>query len=126
MGYKKLKKKIERCIDKTSFPPKYDPKKWEKKSFNCYLYALDACADFRKEWYECRIEPGFLSRAEKNEYLYIKERTLQYFIEDCEELNLNISETTLDEKINKNEYKIAVYVENHRDYHFVRQDSDGK
>lgn len=125
MGYKKLKKKIEKCIDKTSFPPKYEPKKWEKKSYNCYLYALDACADFRKEYSKYWIAPGFLSRGKKNDYRDTKKKVLQYFIEDCKILKLNVSKTSLEEKIAEDEYKIAVYVWKDEDYHFVRQDSNG-
>lgn len=125
MDYKKLKEKIERCIEETVFPPKYDPKKWEKKMFNCYLYALDACTDFREEYYECLFVPGFLSRGEKNDYRHTKEKVLKYFIEDCKILKLNVSKTSLKEKTAEDEYKIAVYVWKDEDYHFVRQDSNG-
>lgn len=127
--YKVLKRELKKCISKNNYPPQYSPQKWNNKKFNCYLYALDLCMDFQPYLDDGRIVPGipgFLSRAENNDYREIKEKTLQYFIEDCEILNLNISETTLDEKINKNEYKIAVYVEEYDDFHFVRQDSNGK
>lgn len=126
MVYKILNKEIESCVKKTHFPPKYNKRKWKSKNFNCYMYALNACMDFRKYYNEgCHIAPGFLSRGIENDFENTEEKILQYFIEDCKVLNLNIAETLLEEKIAKNEYKIAVYVWEDIDYHFVRQDSNG-
>lgn len=123
--YKILSEHIKRCLKTVNYPPRYSPKKWAKKEFNCYMYALDICMDFSRYRHKCRIAPGFLSRGKENDYTDNKEDTLQYFMEDCKVLNLNISETTMNEKIKKNEYKVAVYVEENWDYHFIRQDSNG-
>lgn len=123
--YKLLRKRIEKILKTTNYPPKYNPDKWRKKKFNCYMYALDICMNFSKYRPTCRIAPGFLSRGEKNDYNDTREETIQYLIEDCKVLNLNIAETTMEEKIKENEYKIAVYVKKYCDYHFIRQDSNG-
>lgn len=126
--YEQLKENVKKCVKSAMIPPKYEPYKWSGKKFNCYMYALEACMDFSECLYEseCVIAPGFLSRGEKNDNRDTEEVTIQYLKEDCKILNLNISETTLDEKVSENEYKIAVYIQEYFDYHFIRQDSNGK
>ena len=125
MNYKKLIKKIKKFVRKASYPPSYNLSKWEEKSFNCYIYALDLCANINLDGY-C-IAPGFFSRGQENDYDGTEENTIKYFKDDCEVLNLNVLETAIDEKIAKKEYKIALYVsKNGDDFHFVRQDSNGK
>ena len=106
-------------------PPVYNPNEWDG-SFNCYMYALNICSDF----IEYRTNPGFLQENEeyiKNEGIlsYNKENLIQFFKEDCKHLKLKVVETTLNEKVESNEYKIAIYLNSEGRSHFTRQDSNG-
>ena len=105
--------------------PVYNPNEWEG-SFNCYMYALNICSNF----IGYRTNPGFLQNNEeyiKNEGIlsYNQENLIRFFKDDCNELKLNVAETTLNEKVKSNEYKIAIYLNSNGGYHFARQDSNG-
>ena len=124
MTHQEFINEVKKTIKNQPIPPHYNPKEWTNKNFNCYIYALRACMDFESPlrfW----IAPGFISRGENNDYRDTISYTLNYFKEDCEALGLKVLPSTLEEKIGKNEYKIAVYVKEGKDYHFVRQDSNG-
>lgn len=124
MTHQEFINEVKKTIKNQPIPPHYNPKEWKNKNFNCYIYALRACMDFESPlrfW----IAPGFISRGENNDYRDTISYTLNYFKEDCEALGLKVLPSTLEEKIGKNEYKIAVYVKEGKDYHFVRQDSNG-
>lgn len=122
MRYKEFIDLIKKNVRSATIPPHYNPNEWNEKEFNCYAYALGICMNF--DDFD-RIVPGFLSRGILNDYNDTKEETIQYFKYDCEILGYKVTETTLDEKIGKNGYKIAAYVSEYRDFHFVRQDSNG-
>ena len=124
MTHQEFINEVKKTIKNQPIPPHYNPKEWKNKNFNCYIYALRACMDFESPlrfW----IAPGFISRGENNDYRDTISYTLNYFKEDCEALGLKVLPSTVEEKIGKNEYKIAVYVKEGKDYHFVRQDSNG-
>lgn len=108
-------------------PPLYNPDEWDG-SFNCYMYALNICSDF----IGYRTNPGFLVEDVKQEYTkkeglldYDKKNLIQLFKEDCKELKLKVKETSMNEKVEFNEYKIAVYLNSNGGYHFTRLDSNG-
>lgn len=101
-------------------PPSFNPEEWNEKTFNCYAYALDICANVVHRL----INPGFLSRGQKNICEDTKECVIGHFLEDCIFLNLKAKKTTFDEPISSNEYKIAFYLKNNG-YHCARQDDDG-
>jgi len=122
--YEEFVDQIKKTIQKQPIPPNYAPDEWEDKNFNCYLYALRACMNF--DYYGFWIAPGFISRKLENDYKNTKKFTLEYFKEDCEALGLQVLPTKVENPIGANEYKIAVYVKYGRDYHFARQDSNGK
>lgn len=121
--YEQFINRVKEAIHNQPISPNYNPDEWEGISFNCYAYALRACMHF--DFFGYCIAPGFISKGKKNDYRATKEHTLQYFKEDCEVLGLQVIPTELKEKTGANEYKIAVYLEEGYDYHFVRQDSNG-
>lgn len=108
-------------------PPVYNPNEWEG-SFNCYMYALNINTNF----IGYRTNPGFLVEEIKQEFAkkeglldYNKKNLIQLFKEDCKQLKLKVIETTLNEKVDSDEYKIAVYLNSNGGYHFVRKDIEG-
>lgn len=109
---------VKKISAQSILPPIYDPSQW-KGSFNCYAYALNISSDF----IEYRIYPGFISNIQVKKY---DEESLIYaFKEDCKVLKLQTIKTTIDEKIDSNEYKIALYLNSTGGFHFTRQDNDG-
>ena len=114
---------VKEVISNQPIPPQYDPTKWEEKRFNCYAYAMRICMDL-SQYYNCTW-PGFISEGAKNNYKDTKKSLLKHFKKDCESLGLKVLPTTISEEIQKNEYKIAVYLYKGRDFHFARQDSNG-
>lgn len=120
--YERVINQVKEVVGNQPIPPHYNPKEWKGKKFNCYAYAMRMCMNL--DGYA--IIPGFISRGNTNDYRDTKEYTLDYFKEDCEALGLKLFPTNLEEKINENEYKIAVYVKSGWDFHFARQDSNGE
>jgi len=118
--YEEFIQQVKDTISIQPIPPQYNPSEWRAKRFNCYAYALQACMNLTR--YD--IVPGFI--AGYSDYIPTKECTLQYFKEDCEALGLEVVTSDLKEQVSANEYKIAVYLNEGRDFHFIRQDSDGK
>ena len=122
-----LIKICKNAVEMASIPPQYNPDEWKGKEFNCYAYALRICVDLRA-YYNREIVPGFLSIGKNAFYQESPETMLKLFKQDCETLNLKVSETSLNEPLNENEYKVAVYAcacGNYKDFHFIRQDSNG-
>lgn len=118
---------VKLLSSKSTIPPIYNADEWHG-SFNCYMYALNICSDF----IGYRTNPGFLVEEIKQEYAkkeglldYNKKNLISLFKEDCNELKLKVIETTLNEKVESNEYKIAIYLNSTGGYHFIRQDSNG-
>ena len=110
-----------------SIPPQFNLDEWKGKEFNCYAYALRICVDLGA-YYKREIVPGFLSIGKNEYYRDGPEAIVKLFKQDCEILNLKVSETSLNEPLNENEYKVAVYAcvcGSYRDFHFIRQDSNG-
>lgn len=120
--YEEFINQVKEIVGKQPIPPHYNLDEWTGKSFNCYAYAMRICMDL--DDYD-DIIPGFISRGKANDYCDTKECILKYFKEDCEALGLQLFPTDLEEKINENEYKIAVYVNTGYDFHFARQNSNG-
>lgn len=114
--------RVKEVVGNQPIPPNYNPDEWKGKKFNCYAYAMRICMDLDAY----NIIPGFISRGKANDYRDTKEYTLKYFKEDCKALELQLFPTDLEEEINENEYKIAVYVNPDYDFHFARQDSNGE
>lgn len=124
-AYEEFIKHVKKAIQEQPIPPKYNPDEWEDKNFNCYLYAMRACMNF--DFFGYKIAPGFISeQIVESKPKFDKEYVLLHLKKDCEILGLNIVPSKIDEPIGANEYKIAVYVFEGRDYHFARQDSNGK
>lgn len=126
--YEEIINQLKDVIHNQPIPPHYNPDEWENKEFNCYAYALRACMNFNDDVKETGVfpKPSFISLGEENCYRVTKERILTYFKEDCEALGLQVFPTELEEQIGANEYKIAIYVKEDYDFHFARQDSNGK
>ncbi len=127
--YEEFVEEVKNFISNQKNPPKYNPENWKNKSFNCYLYVLQACMDFSVyEEYLHMIVPGFLSRnkIENKTYKDTENCVIERFEDDLKALGFQAVPTTLEERISKKEYKIAVYVKENFDYHFARQDSNGK
>ena len=122
-AYEEFINQVKKTIQEQPIPPMYNPDEWKDKNFNCYLYALRACMNF--DYFGYKIAPGFIFKEIESKPKFDKEYVLRYLKKDCEILGLNILPSKIDEPIGENEYKIAVYVFERRDYHFARQDSNG-
>jgi len=125
--HQEIIRQIKKAIDNQSIPPHYNPSEWTGKNFNCYAYALRACFDFNEKIKKKGVfpRPSFISSVQRDVFKITKKHTLEYLKKDCEALGLQLFPAELDEQIDDNEYKIAVYVKTGYDYHFARQDSDG-
>lgn len=120
---KKFINQVKKAVKNQPIPPIYNPSEWEEKDFNCYAYAMRVFMNL--DFYGPFIGPGFISNGILNNYKSTKKCTLKYFKKDCEALGLKVLPTYLEEEINANEYKIAVYVNPGYDFHFARQDANG-
>ena len=118
----KFIKQVKQVVSNQPIPPEYNPVEWNGKRFNCYAYAMRICMNLSGY----RICPGFISRGADNNYEATEESVLKLFMEDCECLGLKVLPTTISAIIRKNEYKIAIYVKEGDDFHFVRRDRNGK
>ena len=120
----KFIKKVKRKVRRQKFPAIYNPKSWNGKYYNCYLYALRARTNVKNmEWY---VVPGFISNGRVN-YLMTTENLVKHFMEDLSELGLKAVKTSARSRPRPNSYKIAIYVnEVKKDFHFARQDSNGQ
>lgn len=115
---------VRKIVCSQPIPPVYNPDEWSKnpRDFNCYAYALQ----INMNLFGIEFRPGFTTGNLINRKDYTAGFILKNVLIDCENLGLNISETTIDEKIKCNEYKIVVYFINRFSFHFIRQDSNGK
>lgn len=97
-----------------------------RDSTNCYSYAIGStypCLELYRIGAICgkkEIDKNFSSKEEIVELLY----------EDLKVLKLKIEKSSKDEKINSNQYKIALFVQIYadnkiHDYHFLRFDENG-
>ena len=125
--HKDFMRHLKTTIKRQPIPPKFNPKDWKEKRFNCYAYAMRACMDFRNIPDNMFPRPGFISKGELSDHYSLTSKyILKYFKKDCKALGLRALRTTLTEKLSENEYKIAVYCSECDDFHFIRQDSNGK
>ncbi len=127
-------------LEIVDYPPKYLSdylfymKKKREFALNCYAYAMQFKFDahdfvYLHETYP--YNPGVIGgiknyRLPKDYYSLI-----EYFLQDCKVLGIDVDFSTLDEKIYDDEYKIAILLGNDinqitgvPNYHFVRQNSD--
>lgn len=118
---------VKLLSSQSTIPPTYNPDEWHG-SFNCYMYALNINTNF----IGYRTNPGFLVEEIKQEFAkkeglldYNKENLIKFFKDDCKELKLKVTETTMNEKVESNEYKIAIYLNSVGRSHFTRQDGNG-
>lgn len=111
--------------------PKWQPEFWKKipekwiKNTNCYSYVMDQLNTGK--YYEGKVQPGTLKN-ESNKYEFY----------DCNEIINKVKEDynwysilpcTLTDSLPCNRYRIALVIDNegeHTDYHFYRQDNNGK
>ena len=91
---------------------------------NCYSHALGLTKPYLTLY---RVGAISNNKQITEEYKSIDEIVNLLFL-DCKELNLKITKSSLDEKIEENEYKIALFVSIYRNghigYHFWRFDGD--
>ena len=109
------------AIHNQSIPPVYNPVEWEGKKFNCYAYALQIKMSINP----MELGVGFTTGKEAKRKEYTAEFVLEQFLIDCKNLNLNCSKIQIDDQIEKDEYKVALYVWKNWSYHLKRQDRDG-
>lgn len=113
---------VKEIFSTRTIPPSFNPNEWKEKSFNCYAYCFDICTNL----IGYRTNPGFLVGLDSGDYNYNKESLINFFKQDCNELNLHVAETTMDEEISDNEYKIALYLNSKGGFHCARQDANGQ
>ena len=120
--YEKKIQEIRKVLNKTVYPPVFEPDFWENCQVNCYAYALNINVEDNKKmiWY-----PGCIS--DKNNKQEIKSSITIPLQKDLDFIGLKyrINEWTL----KPDEYRIAIYrflSENKIGFHIVRQDKDGK
>lgn len=126
--HEEIIKCIKEVVDSQPIPPHYNPNEWKGKNFNCYAYAMRICIDFCEDELKKMVIPGFLS---KTNYQCTKRSIIKCFKNDCKVLGLKVNSSSISKPIKQNEYKIAVYIKEgafykRGDFHFARQDSNGK
>lgn len=128
MNIVKIREKILRSRDNSSFLPNYngDFEFYNCNKFNnCYAYALQLRLELRKKW--PHFTPGFLSDTlPKNDWYDLD--TLIYCIQrDCETIGIDVTRSDLEEILLPNQYRVKLI--NHfygtsKDYHFFRENDD--
>ena len=128
--YLKLYVKICRMI------PEYEEGRF-KGNINCYFYALDLPLPnvFSESFESITNLPFCTNLGEISALKYFRHRflvptstdLLDYVYTDLDTLKINAYDSAINLPIRHNGYKIAIFFENNkrRDYHFVRQNSDG-
>ena len=92
-----------------------------RNNTNCYSHALGTTQ---------MIRVGQISRKKDTNEKYISfEEIIELLIADLESLNLQLEESSVEEKISENQYKIALFVKKWSngeiaDYHFWRCDNE--
>jgi hypothetical protein len=111
----------------TGSEPKYDPAKWNnnyniKDTHNCYAYALNKIVSNRKG----KPQPGYYSKfpsLNNNDY------KCNVFLKRLKKDIPSLYVTKFNGKCKKGFYKAFIAIDpkqNDHDYHFYRQDSNGK
>jgi len=127
-SYTEIVETYKRVILSQPFPPRDDSSEWELLHVNCYAVALQLKMANLSPFLH-RIAPGFLTKEITScifptNILY-PEHIIRGFKRDCHALGRSCRKTTLHGKIPPNSYKVAVYCKPGRDFHFIRQNSDG-
>ncbi len=107
--------------------PKYEPNKWNnnyniKDTHNCYAYALNKIVSNRLG----KPQPGYYSRFP---HLKDKDYACNVFLKRLKKDIPSLYVTKFNGKCKKNYYKAFIAFDpkkNDHDYHFYRQDSNGK
>lgn len=137
---KVIVKDIIKSLQFASYPPDYNEdylfymQKRRDFAFNCYAYAMQFRFDAHDLVYlhqSYPYNPGVLSGI-KNYRLPKDYYTLmEYFLQDCRILGIDIDFTTMDEKSDDDSYKVAILLADEinpvtqvPNYHFIRQNSD--
>lgn len=118
---KEFTDRARKVIHKQPIPPAYNPVEWENMKFNCYSYALQLKINIENR----QLPIGFTTGRVAQRKDYKAKFVLEQFLVDCKNLNLNCTEIHIDDKIGKDEYKVALYVWEDFSYHLKRQDSNG-
>ena len=108
--------------------PKYEPSRWNTKnsikgSHNCFSYALNQLVSHRMD----KPQPGYFS---KHPHISNKEYNCKSFYTRLKSDIPSLYRTKFGSRCKKGYYKVFLAVDNDlskdTDYHFYRQDSDGK
>lgn len=120
--------KIRKYLAKNCYPPKFDPKKWKnaQRGCNCYSYVLDIpVKDTSKDiWI-----PGCISNEDFDGDLWSPEHIVSNLERDLKSLGIQFRKDK--SQLKKGEWRIAIYyISSYHDlpieFHFARQDRDGK
>ena len=120
---------IKKIVSGNSFPFSYQPELWEKfkSTTNCYAYALNALYPNRfpeNELYYLGAFSGNEWRLPRKE-----DHPVDLLFEDLDVLGLNVRDSTLEESVPKNAYKICLLSRRvgllGGNFHFFRQDVEG-
>lgn len=121
--YLRKVKVVRKILESNTYPPKYEPKKWEWCKANCYAYALDIPVSDSKQtiWI-----PGCISDEREEPVIFtgITERLKN----DLKYLGISYRED--DGNLKEGEWRIAIYYRpTPHDwpigFHMSRQDNDG-
>ena len=112
----KIKPMVHRKLDKANFE-----KYISRKNTNCFAFAIGSTYPY-SEMYRLGTISG--SRAENQKISSIEE-VKKFFFEDMKTLELETVESSEEEKLSDNQYKIALFVKIYadnkiHDYHFLR------
>jgi hypothetical protein len=129
-------------VNNLSFPPNYHADLFfyykARLYFNCYAYAMQfniPISTFSDNFYN----PGFLSNSTPENVLYDANSLISSFINDCDFLGISYKETSIEDTMEDDSYKIGILLENRSrildktgmflenndeegpDFHFIRQ-----
>lgn len=126
----KKKEKIQlicKSIKENRYPLKISKKDTYLKG-NCYAYAIGSKYEESDTYYDREYIYNLGSISNLPDPATSKEAE-NAFIADMKVLDISVRESYLKEKVKKGEWKIALFFEednNFHDFHFIRQDEDGK
>ncbi len=104
----------------------------QNPNFNCYAYALGLKTPnkyFNLRWDGLNIyNPGTISQFKI--IIYDEKTLIESFLSDCDILGFDIINSTINDTISDNYFKVSIYLEENqdsffRDFHFMRQNEDG-
>ena len=137
---KAIIKSITDDLNIITYPPDYDGdysfymQKRREFCFNCYAYAMQFKFDasdlvYLYETYP--YNPGVLGGIKNYELPKDSYSLIEYFLQDCKVLGIDVDFSTLAEKTYDDEYKIAILLSTDviptigaPNYHYIRQNVD--